>query len=267
MTAGFEPLLACREVSKHFGSLKAVDRFSLSVQAGEVLGIGGPNGAGKTTLFDVITGIAPATSGAVQVQGVDVTKATPDRICQLGLARTFQLNAAFDSLSVRDNVRLAAYFGQVRHGLPALSFGKAASERAEAALGLLGLHRAAHRIAAELPVLERKLLMIASAVATGPKVVLLDEPVGGLNPHEIDRVVEIVRKLQASGITVVLIEHVMRFLLQLSSRVIIMHQGRSIYEGPPSGVPDDPMVVETYLGSAATARLRRHFQTKAVPVD
>jgi branched-chain amino acid transport system ATP-binding protein len=257
------PLLVCEDVSKHYGSLKAVDGLSLAVAPGEVLGIGGPNGAGKTTLFDVITGIAPATHGRVLVGGEDVTRATPDRICQLGLVRTFQLNASFDSLSVRDNVQLAAYFGKPRAGLPGFRFGADALRRSQAALELLGLEDVAGRIAGELPVLERKLLMIASAVATDPKVVLLDEPVGGLNPHEIDRVVEVVRKLQNQGITVVLIEHVMRFLLQLSSRVMIMHQGRAIYEGPPRGVPEDPKVVETYLGAATTRRLQRFFEGAA----
>lgn len=254
------PLLACEGVSKHYGSLKAVDDLSLALQPGEVLGIGGPNGAGKTTLFDVITGIAPATHGRVLVQGQDVTDATPDRICQLGMVRTFQLNAAFDSLSVRDNVQLAAYFGRPRRGLPGLRFGSDALRRSEAALELLGLGDVAGRIAGELPVLERKLLMIASALATDPKVVLLDEPVGGLSPHEIDRVADVVHKLRQQGITVVLIEHVMRFLLQLSTRVMIMHQGRSIYEGPPRGVPEDPTVVATYLGSATTRRLQRFFE-------
>ena len=263
MTGPDSDLLVCEEVSKHYGSLKAVDGLSLSVRPGEVLGIGGPNGAGKTTLCDVITGIAPATHGRVLVQGVDVTRALPDRICQMGLVRTFQLNAAFDSLSVRDNIQLAAYFGKARRGLPGFRFGKAALRRSEAAIELLGLEAVASRPAGELPVLERKLLMIASAVATEPKVVLLDEPVGGLNPHEIDRVVEVVRRLRGQGLTVVLIEHVMRFLLQLSSRVMIMHKGRSIYEGPPEGVPEYPTVVETYLAAATTKRLRRFFQGEA----
>ena len=254
------PLLVCDGVSKHYGSLKAVDQLSLVLEPGEILGIGGPNGAGKTTLFDVITGIAPATEGRVIVGGTDVTRATPDRICQLGLVRTFQLNAAFDSLSVRDNIQLAAYFGKARKGLPTFRFGPGALRRTEMAIDLLGLGASAARVAGELPVLERKLLMIASAVATDPKVILLDEPVGGLNPHEIDRVVEVVQKLSATGITVVLIEHVMRFLLQLSTRVVIMHQGRSIYEGSPRGVPEDPKVVETYLGAATTKRLQRFFE-------
>jgi ABC-type branched-subunit amino acid transport system ATPase component len=257
------PLLVCDGVSKHYGSLKAVDRLSLVLEPGEVLGIGGPNGAGKTTLFDVITGIAPATEGRVIVQGVDVTQSTPDRICQLGMVRTFQLNAAFDSLSVRDNVQLAAYFGKARKGLPTFRFGPDALGRTERALELLGLQQSAGRPAGELPVLERKLLMIASAVATDPRIILLDEPVGGLNPHEIDRIVDVVEKLRASGLTVVLIEHVMRFLLQLSTRVMIMHQGRAIYEGPPRGVPEDPKVVETYLGAATTRRLQRFFEGAA----
>ena len=259
MSVRFEPLLVCDGVSKHYGSLAAVDGLSLIVERGEILGIGGPNGAGKTTLFDVITGIAPATAGKVLLEGTDITEMSADRICQRGLVRTFQLNAAFDSLSVWDNVALAAHFARATKGRFELRFKADVRMRAERAIEMMGLGPVVRKTAAELPVLERKLLMIASAVATDPKLVMLDEPVGGLNPHEIDGVMAVVQKLRASGITIILIEHVMRFLLALSDRVLIMHHGKEIYFGPAKGVPEDPKVAETYLGAATTQRLKRFF--------
>ncbi len=251
-------LLACEGVTKRFGALAAVDGFSMTVRRGEILGIGGPNGAGKTTLFDVITGVTRATEGRVTLGGVEITGLSPDRICQRGLARTFQLNAAFDSLSLRDNVEVAAYYGRHRR-LPGFGMDRDSRARAAAALEVVGLTEGLDRPARDVPVLDRKLLMIAGALATDPDLVLLDEPVGGLGPHEIDRVVEVVRRVAAGGVTVVLIEHVMRFLLALSERVIIMHQGRTLYDGTPRGVAEDAGVVETYLGQGATRRLRAHF--------
>jgi ABC-type branched-subunit amino acid transport system ATPase component len=251
-------ILACEAVTKKFGALAAVDGFSMAVQAGEILGIGGPNGAGKTTLFDVMTGVTRATSGRVTLEGGDITALSPDRICHRGLARTFQLNAAFDSLSLRENVQVAAYNGRVRR-LPGFALDHESRAAAEEALEAVGLTQGLDRLARDVPVLDRKLLMIAGALATRPRIVLLDEPVGGLAPQEIDRVIGVVRSIAARGVTVVLIEHVMRFLLALSQRVIIMHQGRTLYEGTPQGVAEDAGVVETYLGQGATARLKAHF--------
>jgi branched-chain amino acid transport system ATP-binding protein len=255
-----EILLSCDTVSKHYGSLAAVDALSFSVAAGEVYGIGGPNGAGKTTLFDVITGLSPATGGRVVFAGQDITRAGADRICQLGVARTFQLNAAFDGLTVRENVEVASYFGHGARSMPGLRMDRASRRRAMEALEFVGMAGAAERPATSITVLERKLLMIAGAVATGPRLVLLDEPVGGLTPGEIDRVMQVVRRLVAGGVTVILIEHVMRFLLALSTRVMIMHHGGKLFEGAPEGVAEDDEVRRTYLGDATTARLKTFFQ-------
>lgn len=260
------PLLVCQTVSKLYGALAAVDSFSLSVARGEILGIGGPNGAGKTTLFDVISGIAPATVGRVLLEGTDITRWSPDRICRAGLLRTFQMNAAFDSLSIRENVEIAAYFGSGKRRLYGLNIDRAAREAASAALDVVSLGKA-DRLARDLPVLDRKLLMIASALAAKPKLVMLDEPVGGLAPGEIDAVVNVVRATAATGVTVILIEHVMRFLLALSERVVIMHQGKTLFEGPPRGVAEDRKVAETYLGTATTARLKRFYEVKVEQND
>jgi branched-chain amino acid transport system ATP-binding protein len=255
VTAARKLLLSCDGVSKHFGALAAVNNLSFTVAEGEVLGIGGPNGAGKTTLFDVISGLNPATGGTVTFDGRDITGLPPEAICHAGIARTFQLNACFDTLSVRDNVRVAAYFGRRDRRFAGLSIGGDAEDQAGQALAAVGLADKDDALAGALPVLDRKLLMLAGALATGPKLLLMDEPVGGLNPRETDHLMAVVRNIAASGVTIILIEHVMRFLVQLSTRVMIMHHGERIYEGPPKGLVSDRTVIDVYLGEGASQRL------------
>lgn len=257
--SGERPILNCTGVTRRFGSLVAVDNMSLSVRRGEILGIGGPNGAGKTTFFDVITGMTPASSGRIEFDGRDVTHMSADRICQMGMARTFQLNAAFEHMTVRENVEIAAYYGRGRRLFPGLRLGATARHAATGALDLVGLSAKADRSVSELPVLDRKLLMIAGAIATNPKVLFLDEPVGGLNATEIDQIIGLMRRLASGGLTIVLIEHVMRFLLALSNRVMIMHHGSLLFEGRPDQVAEDDRVVEVYLGHGTQARLKSHF--------
>jgi branched-chain amino acid transport system ATP-binding protein len=249
------PLLSVRDVSKQFGALTAVKDLSFDVAEGEVLGIGGPNGAGKTTLFEVISGLNPASAGRILLEGSDITHAPPEAICHAGIARTFQLNAGFDSLSLRDNVRVAAYFGHRNRRIPGLSIGREVEAKVDEAIATVGLRGREHLITGQLPVLDRKLLMLAGAIATSPKLLLMDEPVGGLNPKEIDQMMDLVRRVRASGITIILIEHVMRFLVQLSSRVMILHHGERIYEGSPKGLVRDRTVVDVYLGEGASKRL------------
>jgi branched-chain amino acid transport system ATP-binding protein len=258
-------LLSCRHVSKHFGALAAVDDLSFDLAEGEVLGIGGPNGAGKTTLFEVISGLNPATSGEILFAGQPITGLAPERICHAGIARTFQLNAGFDSLTVRENVLIGAHFGRENRAFPGFRVDREARRRTEEALAAVGLADRAEAITEKIPVLDRKLLMIASALATRPKLLLMDEPVGGLNPREIDHVMDVVRGLGGLGITVLLIEHVMRFLVQLSTRVLIMHHGEKLYEGSPEGLVRDAKVVDVYLGAGAAERLRAalHPETAA----
>nr|WP_050995061.1 ABC transporter ATP-binding protein [Bradyrhizobium liaoningense] len=253
-----DPLLVCEDVTKTFGSLRAVDGLSLTVRPGEVVGLGGPNGAGKTTFFDVVTAVTPITDGRIVFAGRDITGLAAHEVCRAGIARTCQLNAAFDSLSVQENIEVAAHFGHSERRFPGFAISRVARQSAATALDLVGL-AGRKRIARDLPVLDRKLLMIAGAVATSPRLLLLDEPVGGLSPSEVDRIADVVRRLSASGIAILLIEHVMRFLLSLSTRVVIMHHGKSIFEGAPAAVADDQTVVETYLGKAATSRLKAFF--------
>ncbi|MEZ5774066.1 MAG: ABC transporter ATP-binding protein [Hyphomicrobiaceae bacterium] len=252
---GVPALLSVEGVSKHFGALAAVDHLSFEVMPGEVLGIGGPNGAGKTTLFEVISGLNPATSGRVIFDGRDITSLSPEAICHAGIARTFQLNAGFDTLSIADNVRVAAYFGRSDRLWPGLRIDRATESVVDEALATVGLDGRGHLLTGSLPVLDRKLAMLASALATRPKLLLLDEPVGGLNPSEIDRVMAVVGEVARSGVTIILIEHIMRFLVELSTRVLIMHHGERIYQGPPGGLVRDRTVVDVYLGAGASERL------------
>ncbi|MGC2812180.1 MAG: ABC transporter ATP-binding protein [Bradyrhizobium sp.] len=256
MAAGSEvPLLACKSLTKRFGAMAAVDGLSFEIAAGESLGIGGPNGAGKTTLFDLLSGFVRATSGSIEFAGMDVTHLAPERICQLGMGRTFQLNAAFDSLTVRENVLVGAYFGRRGRMVPSLRVDAGSLRTADEALAMVGISARADAVASMLSVLDRKLLMIATALATGPKLLLMDEPVGGLTPREIDRIVEVICGVKGTGITIVVIEHVMRFLTQLSDRILIMHHGERIYDGSPTELSRDRTVVEVYLGAATAARL------------
>ena len=252
-----QPLLACRNVFKYFGGLAAVNDFDLDVYPGDVVGIGGPNGAGKTTFLDVISGINPATSGTIKLGGVSIADKKPDKICHLGISRTFQLNAGFESMTIRENTLVGAAFGLGDKGwFPRMTYSRAMRERVENALELCGIQDKSEMVVRDLPVLDRKLLMLAGALATEPKLLLIDEPVGGLNPHEVDDIMEIVQGLISKGVTIILIEHVMRFLLHLSKRVVIMHHGEKIYEGDSKALLNDRKVVEVYLGEGTADRLQ-----------
>ena len=250
-------LLACEGVCAHYGAMAAVDGLSFSVGHGEVLGVGGPNGAGKTTLFDVISGLTRASGGTITFDGQDITGKSADHVCHAGVSRTFQLNAAYDTFTVEENVLCASYYGYRNIVFPKLRFDRAARARAEEAIAFVGLEDDGSTVVSELPILQRKLLMLAAAVARKPKLLLLDEPVGGLNRQEIDHVMGIVGRLRdEQDLTIVLIEHVMRFLVALSDRALIMHHGQKIYEGPADGLAQDETVVNVYLGERQAQRLR-----------
>ncbi len=257
------PLLACRNVSKYFGALAAVRDLGFDVSPGEVLGIGGPNGAGKTTLFEMISGFNAADSGEIVFDGEPITGWTPERICHRGIARVFQMNAGFDTLSARENVILANYFGATNRVIPGLRFSRESMDRADQSLEVVGMADKRHVACRHLPVLDRKRLMIASALASEPRLLLMDEPVGGLNPEEIADIVAIVGRLPALGVTLIIIEHVMRFLVQLSTRVMILHHGEKIYEGSAAGMIRDRTVVDVYLGEGTSTRLAHFLSAKA----
>jgi branched-chain amino acid transport system ATP-binding protein len=244
------PLLECRQVRKHYGALAAVDGIDLKIEGGETIGIGGPNGAGKTTFFDLISGLTAVTGGQVLFRGSKITGIPPHRLSHMGMARTFQVTGGFGSLTVLENMLASVVYGSGSER-PGLLMTRSHRDRSMACLEAYGLDDIAHRRVSDISVLARKKLMVASAVVHQPQVLLLDEPVGGLMPGEIDQFIELMFALRASGICIVFIEHVMRFLTTVADRALIIHQGKLIYDGKPRGIAKDALVRAVYLGSAA----------------
>jgi branched-chain amino acid transport system ATP-binding protein len=244
--------LELREVCKDYGGLRAVSSVSTIARPGEVLGIVGPNGAGKTTLFDVISGLTPATSGDVLLGDVSLSGTSVHRRARAGMARTFQQPTVAGSLSTYENVLVARRFGRAAEHWSGIAADPA--DGAEWVLSWSGLTDQADVPAELLGVFDRKRLMIATALAMGPRVLLLDEPFGGLNPQEIERTLELIRAVAAFGVTVVCIEHVMRALVQLASRVLVMHHGAVFFDGSSEEMLRDERVIEIYLGEKAARR-------------
>jgi branched-chain amino acid transport system ATP-binding protein len=241
-------ILECQKVSKAYGGLLAVSDLGFAVEPGEVYAIVGPNGAGKTSLFDCISGINPATGGSIRFRDREIRGLRPHDICRQGLARTFQTTVGFDSQTVLTNVLVGSTFGRVGQD-PFMSFKTAAIEAAMDALVLCGLSGQQRSLAGSLPVLARKRLMLATALATKPELLLLDEPFGGLNPGERAQMIDLIRVVARTGVTILMIEHVMKAVAALANRVLVIHHGQQIAEGPPSKVLRDPRVIEVYLGT------------------
>ncbi len=235
-------VLQLESVSRRFGGLQALQDVSLRVGAGEVLGLIGPNGAGKTTLVNVITGVHPASSGTIRFMGEDITRCKPYRTARLGLARTFQIVQPFPDLSVLDNVASAALFSRAGQSV------RVAREEAEAQLAFVGLQEMAQRPAASLTLAMRKRLELAKALAMRPKILFLDEVNAGLNTAEVEQAMRTIRQLAAQGLTIVIIEHLMKVVVDTCSRVVVLQNGRLIADGEPHQVVRDPLVVEAYLG-------------------
>lgn len=244
-------IFECENATKDYGGLRAVKDLTFSVNEGDVFAIAGPNGAGKTTLFDTITGVTPLTSGVIRFQGREIQRLPADTICRLGIARTFQTTAGFDTQTVLTNALVGSTLGRKGTGRPTLRFADEAVAAALDALEFCGLlHLQAHETG-KLPVFDRKRLMLATALATQPRLLLLDEPVGGLTRTERDAMVDLIRKVQQSGVTVLLIEHIMKAVQALANRLLILHHGQEVAEGPPAEVLRDERVIEVYLGRAA----------------
>ena len=243
-------LLAGEGVWKRYGGLAAVHGLSFEVREGETLGIAGPNGAGKTTLFDVVTGHARASGGRIVFLGTEIQHLPAHAICHRGIARTFQIPAVFPTQTVFGNAVVGAHFGRRNRFFPGFRFDRAAADRAREALEFVRLGGKERPLAGPLSVFDKKRLMIASAIASEPRLLMLDEPVGGLNPAETGRVLDLVDKIKKSGVTIILIEHVMRALMAISDRVLIMNHGKKLYEGSPRDVVHDAEVVRVYLGTA-----------------
>jgi branched-chain amino acid transport system ATP-binding protein len=233
-------MLELDAVTKRFGGLTAVGEVSFRAAEGEILGIIGPNGAGKTTLFNVISGFYAPDEGRVLLDGRDVSKLPAHQICALGLCRTFQLVKPFGNLSVEDNVMIGALTR-----LPSVA---AAREEARRVVALCRLEALASVPARSLPIGLRKRLEVARALATKPRLLLLDEVMAGLNATELGEMVTLIERLHAEGLGLIIIEHVMAAMMRLAQRIVVLHHGEKIAEGTPQTITRDPRVVDAYLG-------------------
>jgi branched-chain amino acid transport system ATP-binding protein len=233
-------ILELTKVRKSFGGIKAVEEFSLSVQEGEIFGLIGPNGAGKSTLFNCIAGVFPPTSGEIVFRGEKINNQRPWDLCRKGLARTFQIVKPFATRTVLYNVMVGAFATTDKRA--------EAERRALEVLRHLHMEDRKDMRAGNLTIADRKRLEIAKALATRPKLLLLDEVMAGLRPTEVDEMVAIIKRLREGGMTIFVIEHIMRAIMALSDRIAVLHFGTKIAEGPPHEMAHDERVVKAYLG-------------------
>jgi len=232
------------EVTKYFGGLAAIKNVDFMIKEGEIVGLIGPNGAGKTTMFNLLSGIYAPTSGTMRFEGRDITGLKPYQICHLGIGRTFQIPKPFSGITTLENVITAVLFGKPKPA--SLTY---ANREALKMLEFTELIDNKDSLAASLTLANRKRLEIARALATKPRLILLDEVIAGLNPTETEQALNLMRKIRAElGITVFWIEHVMKAIMETSDRVIVLHHGEKIIEGPPKEVANDERVIEAYLG-------------------
>ena len=252
-------LMTLTGVSRSFGGLKAVQDVSLAVPQGSLTALIGPNGAGKTTLFALMSGFLIPDSGRIEFDGQDITGRAPDLNARQGLARTFQIVQPFAAQTVRENIAVGAHLHEARRA-PALAAAEAVAQR-------VGLAAQLDKPAADLTVAGRKRLELARALATQPKLLLLDEVLAGLNPQEIGDMIPVVRGIAQSGVTVLMIEHVMQAVMNLAEHVWVLAQGQLIAQGSPAEVTSDAAVIEAYLGHGTAAKLRRQAAAAAAAGD
>jgi branched-chain amino acid transport system ATP-binding protein len=237
-------LLEVASVTKFFGGLRALYDISFTLQAGEILGLIGPNGAGKTTLFNIIAGTFPPTSGSVKFDNTEITFLGPRQICHRGISRTYQLVRPFSSLTVYENVLVGIYYGKTERE------SKSSAEAvATELLQLTGLFQKANIPAKNLTLVGRKQLEIARALATRPQILLLDEAISGLNPAETETVMTLIRDIRNRGVTVIMIEHIMKAVMGLSDRILVLNFGELIAQGTPDQITKNKAVIEAYLGT------------------
>lgn len=241
------PLLELEGVSKFFGGLIALDYVDIKISTGEIVGLIGPNGAGKTTLFNVISGSHHPDRGKVFFQGNEITGLKPHRTCHQGIARTFQIPKPFLQLTVLENMMVGAYFGS------RLGKRKETLEKVSEILQWAGLEKKTLTPAESLNLVERKKLEVARALSTSPKLILLDEVIAGLNPTESSEMISFIMKLRTSGLTIFMIEHLMKVIMNLSDRIVVLHYGKKLCEGTPEHVANNPEVIEAYLGVKVNA--------------
>lgn len=239
-------LLEVTNLTKRFGGLVANDNVSLRVHEGEIIGLIGPNGAGKTTLFNCIAGVYNADGGTIHFQGKDITQMSPEQVCSEGVARTFQIVRSFKEMTVLDNVMVGAY---LRHN--SIS---GARKKAMEMLNFTGLMWKKDALAAGLTTADKKRLELARALATEPKLLMLDEVMAGLNKSECHDAVEMIRNINAQGITVLMVEHVMEIIMPISNRLVVLDYGKKIDEDVPEKIAKNPEVIKAYLGDKYVAR-------------
>lgn len=240
-------ILQVEGVTKFFGGLQALSQVTFDLPEGQILGLIGPNGAGKTTLFNVINGVYPANAGRVRFRSQDVTGSKTYQMARLGLARTHQIVKPLNELTVRENVVVGACYGRENHNL------KHATEIADEVLDFVHLANRADQLAASLNVAQKKRLEMARALASRPYLLLLDEVLAGLNASEITEMVETIRKIRGQGITIIMIEHVMHAVMNISERIIVLDYGEQIAEGTPEQIANNQQVIEAYLGDPKLA--------------